>query len=100
MHFDPSIADEDELWLFERIAQQLQKTYGHSEAASIALINAYYKRFTDASFCEGFDLSLQTTDFFSREESLNMADRVQFFEHLRNAPNEQEFIQWQRSVRL
>ena len=100
MQFDPSISDEDELWLFERTTKELRKTYGHSEEIAVALVNAYYKRFTDPSFCERFDLSVQSTDFFLREESLCMADRIQFFQHIGHDPNEQEFIQWQRSIRL
>jgi hypothetical protein len=99
LQFHPLIIDEDELWLFERTAQELQRRYGHGEHVAVDLINAYYKRFTDASFCERFDLSAQTTEFFLREESLCMADRVQYFEYLGNAPDEQEFIRWQKMVR-
>lgn len=37
--------DEDELWMFERTAAELQKTYGHAETEACALINAYYRMF-------------------------------------------------------
>jgi hypothetical protein len=100
LQFDLPTTDEDELWLFERTAKELQKAYGHSENSAIVLINAYYKRFTDSAFCGRFDLSPQTGEFFLREESLCIADRVQYFEHLGHTPNEQEFIQWQRKARL
>lgn len=99
MKFDPTISDEDERWLFERTARQLQTTHGHSEARAVALIDAYRRRFTDAEFCERFNLSVQTTAFFHREESLCMADRIQYFEHLGHEPDEAGFTRWQRGIR-
>ncbi|MBN3006464.1 hypothetical protein JW897_22235 [Chromobacterium alkanivorans] len=92
--------DEDEVWLFERTARQLKKEYGHTEAEAVNLVNGYYKKFTDPVFCSSYDLSVQTAEFFHREESLSMADRVQFYEAMGNAPDEQAFIQWQRARRL
>lgn len=92
--------DEDEVWLFERTVLQLQKEYGHTEANAINLVNQYYKKFTDPKFCSLYDMSVQTAEFFCREESLSMADRVQFYEAMCNAPDEQAFIQWQRTSRL
>jgi hypothetical protein len=99
LQFAIPTTDEDELWLFERTAKELQRTYGHAEETAVHLINAYYKRFTDKSYCARFDISPQTLEFFCREESLCMADRIQYFEHLGHDPNELEFIQWQRKIR-
>jgi hypothetical protein len=92
--------DEDLIWLFERTVRQLQKEYGHTEEQAVDLVNGYYEKFTDVGFCSSYDLSVQTTEFFCREESLSMADRIQFYEAMGNAPDEQAFIQWQRTRRM
>lgn len=92
--------DEDLVWLFERVVRQLQGEYGHSEDAAIRLVNDYYRKFTDPVFCEKYDMSAQTPEFFCREESLSMADRIQYYEALGGEPDEGAFIQWQRARRL
>ncbi|WP_227103639.1 hypothetical protein [Chromobacterium rhizoryzae] len=90
---------EDEAWLFERIVFQLQKDYGHTEEGAIGLVCDYYKKFTDPSFCALYNQSVQTVEFFCREESLLMADRIQFYEALGNEPDERAFTQWHRVQR-
>lgn len=100
MKFDIPTEDEDELWLLERTVRRLQKDHGHSEAAAIALLNNYYRRFTDPQFCDRYGISVQTFEFFCREESLAMADRVHYHEALGHEPNEAAFIQWEREIRL
>lgn len=94
---NPSM-DEDEIWLFERIAKQLQKRHGHSEVDAMDFIKSYYKKFTDADYCERYNMSAQNTDFFHREESILMADRIQFYEVLKNLPDERCFIDWQKNI--
>ncbi len=68
MKFDMPTKDDDELWLLERTVRRLQKEHGHSEAAAIALLNSYYRRFTDPQFCDHYGISTQTFEFFCREE--------------------------------
>ncbi|GGY80787.1 hypothetical protein ACFFTM_07875 [Pseudoduganella plicata] len=96
----PPTTDDDEAWLFERTVQALQRTYGCAEAEAIELLNRYHIKFTDADFCDAYDMSAQTTEFFHREESLTMADRIYFYEALGNEPDEAAFIRWQRKIRL
>jgi hypothetical protein len=92
--------NEDEAWMFERTVQQLQKDYDHTKDEAVDLLNKYHEKFTDPEFCKLHKIAVQTTDFFCHEESLAMADRVQFYEALKNAPDEIRFVQWQRSQRL
>lgn len=92
--------DEDEVWLFERIVKHLESDHGHSHEKAIELVNSYYEKFTSEEFCEKYDMSAQNIDFFAHIESTGMADRVHYYEFLQRVPNESEFIQWQRELRL
>lgn len=92
--------NEDELWLFERTARRLEFDYGHSKAEAIRLVNAYYRKFTDPVFCALHNMSAQNAEFFAREESLLMADRIQYYEALGHPPDEQAFTQWHRAQRM
>lgn len=92
--------DEDELWLFHRILVELQEGFGHSEEVAVDLVNGYYRRFTDPAYCDRFNMSAQGMEFFFHEEAIQMADRIQYYEFLGHQPNEWEFIQWHRSIRL
>ncbi len=96
MDLNLPIADEDELWLFERTVRQLQTRHGHAEALALELVRRYYLRFTDERYCDDFNLRVQTMEFFQREESLNLADRVHYHAFLQNTPDEASFIRWQR----
>ncbi len=91
--------NDDEIYLFERIVEQLKSSYGHSNDQAIELVNSYLSKFTDQEFCLKHKIPVQTVDFFFHIEALGMADRIRFYEVWDNIPNENEFISWQRKVR-
>lgn len=41
---------------------------------------------------------MQTIEFFAREESLAMADRIQFHVVMGNEPDEMKFIAWENKL--
>ncbi|MFG0227307.1 hypothetical protein [Achromobacter sp. 413638] len=93
-----SLDDEDAIWLFERIVRELGKRFDHAEAEAVDLVNRYCQKFTDPDFCRAYDVPVQTMEFFAREESLAMADRVHFYVVLGNEPNESAFVEWEKRL--
>lgn len=98
MNFFMPLRSRDEVWLFERIVRQLQKRFGHGENEAVAFVNRYCEKFTDPGFCDLYNLSVQTIEFFAREESLAMADRIQFHVVMGNEPDEMKFIAWENKL--
>lgn len=92
--------DEDVVWLFERIVEELSSRYKHSKQEAHKLVNEYLGKFMSKEFCDAHDFPVETLELIRREEALTMADRVHFYEFLDNPPNEDEFIQWQRAMRI
>lgn len=92
--------DEDVIWLFERILEELSSRYKHSNQEARELVNGYLRKFMSKEFCDAHGFPIETLELIQCEEALTMADRVHFYEFLENSPNEDEFIQWQRAMRL
>ncbi|WNJ95666.1 hypothetical protein RND59_00650 [Vibrio ruber] len=93
-------SNDDEVFLFERVVKHLQLSYGYPHDEAIVLINEYYLKFTDKDYCDKYDISVQTMDFFGHIEARGMADRVHYYQGLKHEPDEAEFIKWQRNVRM
>lgn len=92
--------DDDEVFLFERVVKHLQSSYDYSYDDAVRLVNDYYAKFTDPEYCDKYDISVQTMDFFGHIEARGMADRVQYYQGLKHEPDEGAFIEWQRKVRM
>ncbi|AUI88077.1 hypothetical protein BS333_17035 [Vibrio azureus] len=88
-------SDEIEIFLFECVVKNLQSFYGHSYDDAVRLVNEYYAKFTDAHFCRQHGIPVQTADLFSHIAAAGMADRVQYYQGLKNDPNERALIEWQ-----
>ncbi|MBB3063673.1 hypothetical protein [Microbulbifer rhizosphaerae] len=91
-------SDDDEVFLFERVVNHLQSSYGYSCDEAVRLVNEYYANFTDVHYCSQHGIPVQNADFFSHIEALGMADRVHYYQGLKNAPDEKSFIEWQRRI--
>ena len=91
-------ADEDEIYLFERVVAHLQSRYKYLPDEAVELVNGYYANFTDPSLCEKFNIPVQDIDFFCHMESISMADRIHYYQGLGHDPNEQAFVEWQRGI--
>lgn len=91
--------DDDEVFLFERVVRHLQSFYCYSHDDAISLVNGYYMKFTDPNYCDKYDISVQTMDFFGHIEARSMADRVHYYQGLGYEPDEAAFIEWQRKAR-
>ncbi|MCH7310323.1 hypothetical protein [Acinetobacter sp. ANC 4805] len=92
-------ADDDVMYLFERVVKHLQASYRYSSDEAIQLVNDYFASFTSPTFCYEYAIPVQDDDFFCHIEALGMADRVQYYQGLKKLPDERAFIDWQRSVR-
>ena len=99
MNFDFSCIDDVELFLFERVVENLKITHGHSLTEAVRLVNDYHRKFTDAAFCERYNISIQTKSYFCHVEALTMADQVQYYSALGHIPNDEAFRRWQRKFR-
>lgn len=88
--------DEDEIFLFERVVKHLKLSYGYTDDEAISLVNGYYAKFTAPSFCDKYDISVQTVDYFCHIEARGMADRVHYYQALGYEPDEMAFIEWQQ----
>ncbi|WMW80825.1 hypothetical protein RF679_00755 [Undibacterium cyanobacteriorum] len=95
MRLDES-TDEDEIYLFERVVVHLQSRHMYSQDDAVALVNGYYANFTDHTFCERFNIPVQSVEFFCHIEAVSMADRVHYYQGLGHTPDEQAFVEWQR----
>lgn len=92
--------NEDVIWNFEQIVKELISKHGHNKQAAHTLVNGYLGKFMSKNFCDAYNFPVETIELILREGTLTMADRVHFYEFLGNTPNEREFIQWQRALRL
>jgi len=90
-------SDEDERFLFDRVVKHLQLSYGYSSDDAVRLVNEYYAKFTDQNFCDKYDITAQSMDFFGHVEARGMADRVHYYQGLQHEPDEMAFIDWQRN---
>ena len=66
-----------------------------SGVSAVRLVSEYYVRFTDAHFCSQHSIPVPTADLFSHLATAGMADRAQYYQGLKNDPNERALIEWQ-----
>jgi len=89
--------DEDDLYLFELIIEELGD-YGYDEPSAIVLMDAYYEIFTGSLYSKANDLTPLTMDFYRHQGYHCMANRIYFHIVLGKPPGEEKFVKWYNKI--